>query len=231
MGWEQAEPGILAVLPKVAAATDGLDRVLVGGTALALQLRHRASFDIDVQVLHDFDAEGLVGHLERIGVDVDVQHVSVNALRVVADGTKVEGRKSAMRQTPVGKGPVIEEMPVASLLDLFALKLRAVRNRAQLRDYVDIAALIDHGIGLMEGIRAYAARFHLFLIHEDLHDVFSVLTPPPDDLPMDVPLEEARGRTLESVHLAAQETIRMFTRHTGLDPTRGNSPEQPRLSQ
>ena len=119
---------------------------------------------------------------------------------------------------------------MASLLDLLALKLRAVRNRAQLRDYVDIAALIDHGIGLMEGIRAYAARSHLFLIHEDLHDVFSVLTPPPDDLPMDVPLEEARGRTLESVHLAAQETIRMFTRHTGLDPTRGNSPEQPRLS-
>ena len=230
MDWEQAEPSILAVLPKVAAATDRLDRVLVGGTALALQLRHRASFDIDVQVLHDFDAQGLVGHMERVGDDVDVHHVGVNVLRVVVDGITVEVWKSAVRQTLVGKGPVIGDMPVASLLDLFALKLRAVRNRAQLRDYVDIAALIDHGIGLMDGIRAYAARFHLFLIYEDLHDVFSVLTPPPGDLPTDTPFEETRGRILESVHLAAQETLRILTRQTGLDPTRGNAPEQPRLS-
>ena len=45
---------------------------------------------------------------------------------------------------------------VASLLDIAGTKVAVVQQRAQLRDYLDIDALIRHGIGLPQMLAAGA---------------------------------------------------------------------------
>ncbi|NNN22250.1 MAG: hypothetical protein HKL80_09655 [Acidimicrobiales bacterium] len=48
---------------------------------------------------------------------------------------------------------------VASPLDLMAFKLKVILQRAETKDYYDIAALIDHGISIKEGIKGAQAMF------------------------------------------------------------------------
>ena len=55
-------------------------------------------------------------------------------------------------EIPDGGGP-----RVASLLDLSATKMKAIMDRASLRDYVDIAAVLEAGIDLAQALGAARA--------------------------------------------------------------------------
>ena len=220
---------IRSILPKVAAALGEVNGVLVGGTALALQLRHRVSFDIDIQVLEDFNPQTLLDRLRSLVGALDVQHLDRSSLVATVDGVKVEMWRSRVRQTPIEDGPVVDGMRLASLPDLFALKLRAVTSRAQLRDYVDIAVLTERVMSMRDGIRAYAARFHLFLLYEDLADVLAALTVPPRNIPLDPMFEYAREDTLERVQAAAEDALGWLVGRNGTDRSAGDEPDAPRI--
>ena len=229
MEWTEVKADLEALLPKVAAATTDVGGVLVGGTALALQLQHRASFDIDILAARDFRAQAVLSRLESQSDTFVTEQVGINSVAATLNGIRVEVWKPRDRQTPVEDGPVIMGMQLASLPDLFALKLRAVRNRAQLRDYFDIATLIDRAMSLQDGLRAYAARYHLYLVYEDLYDVLSVLTPPPRDLPADAPFDRHREKVLRSVHLAAENAIGWLTQRSKVAGAEEKSPDSPRF--
>jgi len=47
----------------------------------------------------------------------------------------------------------------ASLLDLMASKLKVIQQRAEKKDYLDIHALIEHGVALDEGLAAGRALY------------------------------------------------------------------------
>ena len=49
---------------------------------------------------------------------------------------------------------------VASLDDLLATKLKAILDRAEARDYRDIAAMLSAGISLERGLAAFSKMFH-----------------------------------------------------------------------
>lgn len=223
--WEDARGRIEALLPRIAAATARIGGVMIGGTALAFHLEHRPSFDIDIQVLEDFDEREVE---DRLVISGGCERLAIgpNRLAVTVDGVKVEVGKSSTPQRLITAGPVIAGMPTASLPDLFALKLRAVRNRAQLRDYIDLAALTEN-MAFKEGIRFYAMRYGLYLVYDDLSDVFSVLTPPPVDIPPDPLFDHMRTQVLETVHTAAERALRWVTGN-GMDGSSGKTPGQPR---
>jgi hypothetical protein len=63
--------------------------VLVGGTALALQIGHRKSIDLDMFTLQDFDAESLLSNLETTYKPV-VKVKSKNTLITDIDFIKVD---------------------------------------------------------------------------------------------------------------------------------------------
>ena len=243
--WGDTKPTLERVLPAVAAVTARLGGVLVGGTALAWQLEHRASFDLDVQMPGEFDEQAVAAHLGDRGRSFELlmarpsvlvgrmDGVLVGRMDGVLvgrmDGVKVEVWRSSAPPEQIEDGPTVLGMPLASLPDLFALKLQTVRSRAQMRDYVDIAALTEV-MGMENGIRAYAMRFGHFLIYDDLYDVFSVLTPPPGDLPPDPPFEGIRDRVLETVHLAAEAALEWLTEHNRVVGSPGDEPGSPRSS-
>jgi predicted nucleotidyltransferase component of viral defense system len=136
--------------------------VLYGGTALALRLGHRQSEDFDFFQNQPFDPSTLldsIDYLER----AEVSQLADNTLTVIVD------RSGPVKVSFFGgldfnraKDPdVVQDnrIRVASTLDVVATKLKTVQQRAQSRDYIDIAAALDAGIDLAEALAAAVAVF------------------------------------------------------------------------
>ncbi len=135
-----------AALDELAPALDEAT-YLAGGVAVAVQLHHRTSLDLDLFVAHDFDAERLVEHLLR----------SVPALQVVgrAPGTvhaELAGVPISILRFRYGllePARSLEQLPVrvASLEDLACMKLSAIAGRGAAKDFWDLDELLEHGVG------------------------------------------------------------------------------------
>ena len=54
---------MIAAWPRVAVALEGLDCALMGGTAVAMVLRHRHSHDLDFMTLKPFDSRAVAAKL------------------------------------------------------------------------------------------------------------------------------------------------------------------------
>jgi len=118
--------------------------VLYGGTALAMRLGHRTSVDFDF-----FSARPLVplDFREEHALDGDILQAEANTLSVLHRGVKLSffgGLSLGVLQPP----DLVGHCPVASLDDLGAGELAALVNRVELKDYLDVAALLRHGNGL-----------------------------------------------------------------------------------
>ena len=137
--------------------------VLYGGTGLALRLGHRTSVDFDFFSHDPLDAKRLFGvplldNAETLQRSVDTLTVSVPTL--AGDRVKLSffggidvGRVGAPDQTEDGV------LWVASLHDLLAMKMAVLVQRISARDYVDIAAILETGVALADGLGAAAALY------------------------------------------------------------------------
>lgn len=138
------------------------DFVLYGGTALALRLGHRYSEDFDFFSNHEFVPDVLRRDIRYLQ-GAEVSQLGANTLTAIVerDGpVKISffgGLKLNRIQDPdVAKDNGVQ---VASLLDVAATKLATIQQRAQARDYEDIAAITSAGISLGESLGAAAAVY------------------------------------------------------------------------
>jgi len=136
--------------------------VLYGGTALALRLGHRQSEDFDFFCNKAFDPSTLldsVPYLKNAEI-VQLQHNTLTAI-VDREGPVKVSFFGAVGLNRVQDPDVIEAtgIQVASIIDLAATKLKTVQQRAQARDYVDIAAILDTGLHLAEALAAAEAIY------------------------------------------------------------------------
>jgi hypothetical protein len=140
--------------------------VLYGGTAIALRLGHRTSVDFDFFSEQPLDRETLQATLpfmqqttvlqdERHTLTVlipynDVEH---SHIKISFFGTIGFGR--------VGQPDYTEDriLQVASLKDLMATKLKVILQRAEVKDYHDIAVMIKAGVSLPHGLAAACKIF------------------------------------------------------------------------
>jgi hypothetical protein len=124
---------------------------LYGGTALALRLGHRTSVDFDFFSNQPFDPDELVDTVPYLKGTERVQ-VAPNTLkcRVERDGPVLVSFFGGLGLGQAAPRDQVEGKPlyVASLLDLAGTKVAVVQKRAQARDYLDIDALLQHGIDL-----------------------------------------------------------------------------------
>ena len=138
--------------------------VLYGGTAIALRLGHRQSVDFDFFTSAPFDPAELRSRLEFASGATALQSAPNTLTLVVnSDGpVKVSffgGLTHGQLAQPSGAPP--RNVPVASLRDLLATKLKVILQRAEAKDYLDIAALLEHGASLAEGLGGAAALYGL----------------------------------------------------------------------
>ncbi len=130
---------------------------LYGGTALALRVGHRTSEDFDFFSNRSFDPGRLADSVTFLRGAERVQ-VAPNTLtcRVERDGPILLSFFGALnlgqaQASQAAEGPGIA---VASLLDIAATKLAVIQKRAEVKDYLDIDALLGNGIDLAEALSA-----------------------------------------------------------------------------
>ncbi len=123
------------------------DAVLYGGTALALRLGHRASVNFDLFLPRAFEPGDMVREISPLG-SLDVVQSAPNTLRARVDGVWLS--LFGVDLTAIAPPEVTTDigLPVASLRDLAATKVQTVVDRAEAKDYLDIAALLAAGIEL-----------------------------------------------------------------------------------
>ena len=124
---------------------------LYGGTALALRLGHRASVDFDFFSNEPFDPDQLAKAVPYLTDTVRVQ-VAPNTLTC-----RVEREGGILVSFFGGLGLGLVAPPeraqgrnlfVASLLDIAGTKAAVIQKRAEVKDYLDIDALLRHGVDL-----------------------------------------------------------------------------------
>ncbi len=138
---------MIAAWPRVAAALEGLDCALMGGTAVAMVLRHRHSHDLDFMTLAPFDSRAVAAKLLSAAAraaykDDDRPHIA----KVAFDGVPVTVMRDLRgfvegHATQLADPSVVDGIAVGSVPDLMATKLDVIQHRRQGRDYIDIAAM------------------------------------------------------------------------------------------
>ena len=136
--------------------------VLYGGTAVALHLGHRQSVDFDFFGFQTFDPDDLLGRLTVLAKAEVLQRDADTLTCLVDRGAPVQlsffGVPALRRvESPVSAGPV--GVNVASLVDLAGTKASVIQKRAEVRDYVDMGALLDHGVTLDTALGAARAIY------------------------------------------------------------------------
>ena len=138
--------------------------VLYGGTALALRFGHRSSVDFDFFSSEPLDFRTLfalpfVRHAEVLQQEPATLTISTpraesaKPVKVSFFGDLDLGRVGHPQQTDDGV------VWVASVLDLFATKLKVLLQRVAARDYEDIAAILRSGVSLEDGLGAAVALY------------------------------------------------------------------------
>jgi hypothetical protein len=135
---------------------------LYGGTALALRIGHRQSVDFDFLSSDAFDPATLAREIPYLAGAETVQLESDTlTCRVDRGGPVLVSFFGNLRLGQVAPREDMDgsKLHIASLLDIAGTKALTVQQRAQARDYLDIDALIRHGIDLPRILTAGAVVY------------------------------------------------------------------------
>lgn len=138
--------------------------VLYGGTAIALRLGHRISVDFDFFHEQPLDRSALhaaCAFLESAHVLQDRPDALSVLVRAPEGGEVKLSLLGPIRFGRVGTPqPTRDGMAnVASVDDLMATKLKVILQRAEVKDYIDIAAMLAASVDLARGLAAAKALF------------------------------------------------------------------------
>ena len=137
---ETVEPSTLELLRSLQSKSYLEGFYLVGGTALALQLGHRKSIDIDLFSDFGFDVVRLLENLNS-DYNFDLFYSASNTIKGSIDDIKID---ILAHRYPLINPPVtIEGIKMLSLPDIIALKLNAIAGSGQrVKDFIDIYYLL-----------------------------------------------------------------------------------------
>jgi len=115
--------------------------VLVGGTALALQLGNRESIDLDLFSNTDFASNDLLTSLLK-DYQIVVNNQLPQTLITTINDVKVDFIK--FHYPFIRPFLVIENIRMASLEDIATMKLDAITGRGSKKDFYDLFFLLQH---------------------------------------------------------------------------------------
>ena len=136
---ETVDPELFGLIQQLQARHEMNGFVLVGGTALSLQLGHRISMDIDLFSSFPFNVESMLQFLQE-NFNYFNQVRLKNSLLGNVDSIKVDIISHQYKW--LMPAIEVENIRMASLEDIAAMKLNAIMgNGSRLKDYVDMAYL------------------------------------------------------------------------------------------
>jgi len=138
---------------------------LYGGTALALRIGHRRSMDFDFFTERTLDRKALEKALLWFGDATVLQaEPDTHVLLASVPRSRREVKISffgGLRIGRVGTPDLSDDgaILVASVRDLLATKLKALFDRVEPKDYLDVAEILSHGGDLLQGLSDAGALF------------------------------------------------------------------------
>lgn len=139
--------------------------LLVGGTALSLQLGTRLSEDLDFMSWRksrnerrEVDWPKIKQELETVGAVEKCDILDLDHVEFVVEGVKISFYANP-NQSPVQEEKLLmNNLRLADPLSIGAMKMEVMLRRSKFRDYYDIYSLLEAGADLQEMI-AIALRY------------------------------------------------------------------------
>ena len=150
-----------AIIEKV-SLLDCLDGwTLVGGTALAIQLDHRKSEDLDFMRWQshrgdrmEVDWPAIKKQLETVGEIQSMDILDRNHVEFVVAGVKLSfyarESKSPVKQTV----PFLNKIVLADVESIAAMKMEVMLRRSKFRDYYDLYCIFRQDTDVMKFVKA-----------------------------------------------------------------------------
>ena len=155
---------------------------LAGGTALALQLGHRISYDLDFFTQEEFDEQALLPEIEKI---------SNFQLERLAWRTILGKFKDVKFSIFYYKYPLLYSakkfgmINITDIRDIAAMKIAAIASRGTKRDFVDLYFICRETMSLLDVIRVYDEKYRN-LAATEIHIMKSLIyfeDAEPDEMP------------------------------------------------
>lgn len=174
---------------------------LVGGTALALQMGHRRSIDLDLFGQIACSVEQLIDSISSIAPPVTLSE-STNIHIYMIEGIKVD--IVHYKYPWIDSMATDEGVRMASLKDIAAMKITAIVGRGEKKDFADIACLLSR-FSLNEILAFYKAKYQdgsAFLALKSLAYF--------DDAEKSPVLEMLNGQSWEEIKSEVQAALRDY---------------------
>ena len=133
------EPKTLELLRRLQSLSIFEHSRLVGGTALALQLGHRKSIDLDMFGSIEATSEEIQDACRNAG-ELEISKTSKNINIYWVDGIKVDCVNYPYEWLEECK--VLNGLRLASVNDIAAMKISAIINRGTKKDFIDLHFLL-----------------------------------------------------------------------------------------
>jgi len=153
--YETVDTQTLELIKQLQKTTICSELRLVGGTALALQIGHRKSIDIDLFGRIDADIYNfsvLTEHFEDIKIINRSKSVSIYNI----NGIKVDFVN--FRYAWLHESVIIDDIIMAHIDDIIAMKLSAITGHGTKKDFIDVFFLLQH-CSLENMLNLYSRKF------------------------------------------------------------------------
>jgi len=209
------------------------DFYLVGGTALALQIGHRKSIDIDLFGNTELDELSFLEILSNWG-KIEILKKSRNILIYLINGIKLDfvNYRYPWLQEPL----ILEGIRFASKPDILAMKLNAISGRGSKKDFIDLYFLLKE-FSIKEALSFYNKKYQdgsSFLVRKSLsYFVDADAEPSPlmfNDVSWDevkssirtaiIDLEKFKGKERQCISLIPKPSLNHFCLNPDVCPVR-----------
>ena len=127
--------------------------VLVGGTALSIQLKNRQSEDLDFMRWKegkndtlDIRWSNIQKELETVGSIEEVQVAGFDQVLFIVDGVKVSFYAAPRKRiSSMHEVPYMNNIRLADVESIGVMKMEAMMRRSKFRDYYDIYSILKSG--------------------------------------------------------------------------------------
>jgi len=132
------------------------NHILAGGTALALQIGHRTSTDIDLFTSEKQNAVSLTEFFIKQFNNCNIPFADDRFMQIFINNIKIELVHDDYK---IIKKPIFKEnIKLFDKLEIAAMKLKAIQGRTKARDFIDLAYLLQE-ISLKNIFEVYKEKY------------------------------------------------------------------------
>ncbi len=198
--YETISSDTLNLFKRLASLDELSEARLAGGTALALQIGHRKSIDLDFFGHIDYSMDELKMAMESVSGDVQPINSTKTMRFYVVEGVKIDVVNYPYPW--IGESVVDDGLVLAGVEDIAAMKLAAITNRGTKKDFIDLFFLLKT-YSLSQMLDMYLKKYsgsQLFTVLKSLVYFVDAESDPMPNMLQTVTWEEVKAKIIVSVN-------------------------------